>query len=234
MPKALGLRPQVGPTSGTQALPKRPGAAVRTGRASFTHDVLGVLESAPPPPPFLAQELETPSAGSADPPEAARPQGGLQAQEGPRRHDWHWQAGRWLCTACLATSRSGVPPRLGKCAGMSANLARLVRDPRKHTLQVATFADGFGMVVVCSRCGHYASSNRPSPLHKKDCLAVGGQQAFASPGAKSAYERIASGRHPKHAKGEAKVLDPCMSLDVLLRAGQEPRVAGQEPRGKPP
>ncbi len=134
--------------------------------------------------------------------------------------------GRWICTACLSTSRSGVPPRFGKCAGMSANLARLVRNPRKHTLQVATFTDGFGLVVVCSRCGHYATSNRPAQLHKEDCLAVGGQQSFASPGAKSAYERIASGMHPKHAKGETKVLDPCMALDALVRAGQEARDLG--------
>ncbi len=108
---------------------------------------------------------------------------------------------------------------------MATNLARLVQNPRGHTLQIATFADGKGVVVVCSRCGHYSTSNRPVELHKKDCKARLGQASFASPGAKTSYERIASGKHPKHAMGEAKVLDPCMSLEVLRRAArQEPEV----------
>ena len=62
--------------------------------------------------------------------------------------------------------------------------------------------------MVCSRCGHYTTSTRPCELHKKDRAAKGGQAAFASPGPKSAYERIATGRHPKHKEGESKVLDP--------------------------
>jgi hypothetical protein len=216
--------PQVGPTDGKKTLPKRPGAAPRTGRASFVHDVLGVLgaeggrmpgSTAPSRGGRTVRGLRGgPSAPGARPP----PTG----EGAPRRHEWHWKEGRWLCVSCLATSRLGVPPRLSKCAGMSPDLARLVQDPRKHKLQIATFADGKGMVLVCSRCGHYATSNRPTELHKKVCAATGGQAAFASPGAKSAYERIVLGKHPKHAKGEAKVLDPCMSLEALCKAGQEP------------
>jgi hypothetical protein len=131
---------------------------------------------------------------------------------------------RWAAAVCRMSYdiAHGGPPRLGKCPGMASNLARLVQDPRKHRLHIATFADGKGVVVVCSRCGHYATSNRPTQLHKKDCVAVGGQSAFASPGAESAYRRIVQGKHPKHAKGEGKVLDPCMFLEALRKAGQEP------------
>ena len=225
----------MGPSDGKKSLPKRPGAAARTGCASFVADVLGVLGvsgraggSSKP----HSQELETPSAGSAGPPEAALPQEGLQEgapQEGTRRHDWRWKDHRWLCIACLTTSRTAVPPRLGKCAGMATNMARLVQNPRKHKLHLATFADGKGVVVVCSRCGHYATSNRPTELHKKACVAVGGQATFASPGAESAYRRISQGKHPKHAKGDAKVLDPCMPLEALARLAS----SGQEPQGSP-
>ena len=108
---------------------------------------------------------------------------------------------------------------------MASNLARLVQNPRGHTLQIATYADGKGVVVVCSRCGHYSTTNRPAELHKKDCKAQRGQASFASPGARISYEGIAAGKHPKHAMGEAKILDPCMSLAALRRA------AGQEPEG---
>jgi hypothetical protein len=220
VPRVLALFPAVSPTVGKRALPKREGASARVGRASFLADVLDELEA----PTRSRPEDSTPAASSsaAGPPEPRQERGD---PEGPLRHDWHWQGGRWMCTACLATSRLPVPPRGGKCAGMSSNLARLVQNPRGHRLQIATFADGKGVVVVCSQCGHYSTSNRPAELHKKDCKAKQGQASFASPGAKTAYLRIASGKHPKHAMGEAKVLDPCMSLAALLRAG------GQEPQG---
>ncbi len=207
----------MGPTDGKRCLPKWPGASVRTGRASFAYDVLGALGGAPRSAPVD----EPGSSSQADRP----PQGPEAPQEGTRRHDWRWKDHRWLCVACLTTARTAVPPRLGKCAGMATNLAKLVRNPMRHTLQLATFADGKGVVVVCSKCGHYATSNRPAELHKHLCKATGGQASFASPGAASAYRRIAEGKHPKHAKGEAKVLDPCMplaSLAALAQANQEP------------
>ena len=93
----------------------------------------------------------------------------------------------------------------------------LLLEPRGHKLQVATFADGVGILVICSQCGHFAASNKKGPLHKEACRAKGGQQSFQSPGAKAAYERVCMGKHPKHAKGEAKVLDPCMSAETFLR-----------------
>ena len=190
------------------------------------HDAAGLLEAEGVQATADSQAEVDPSAGSNDPPEAER----LPAREseGTRRHDWHWKDGRWLCVACLATARVPIPPRLGKCPGMASNLARLIQNPRKHRLHIATFTDGKGVVVVCSRCGHYSTSNRPNQLHKKDCVAVGGQAAYASPGAESAYRRIVLGKHPRHAKGEAKVLDPCMPLEALHKA------AGQEPSGTAP
>ncbi len=221
IPKALGLWPVIGPTDGKRCLPKRPGASVRTGRASFTADVLGALGGAP----RSAPEAERSQDSSAAPP----PRSSEAPQEGTRRHDWRWKDHRWVCVSCLTTARTAVPPRLGKCAGMATNLAKLVRNPMRHTLQLATFADGSGVVVVCSKCGHYATSNRPAELHKKLCRATGGQPAFASPGAASAYRRIAEGKHPKHAKGEAKVLDPCMPLAALAGLAQ----TSQEPSSQP-
>ncbi len=215
MPKVLAFFPAVSPTVGKKALPKREGASARVGRASFVSDVLDALGV----PAIQDAEANSQAAASS----AAGPLEPRQAREVSEetlRHEWHWQAGRWLCTACLTTSRLPVPSRGGKCAGMSSNLASLVQNPRGHTWQVATFADGNGVVVVCSRCGHYSTSNRPCELHKKACKAKGGQAAFASPGVEIAYERIASGKHPKHAKGEAKVLDPCMPLETLRRAAE--------------
>jgi hypothetical protein len=209
---ALAHWPAVNPTSGHKSLPKREGYNRDDVRPiGFLEDALGPLLRRPaqaqPAAPHLSQDR-------AQPP----------AEEPPTlRHEWHWQAGRWICTACLSTSRLAVPPRLGKCAGMSPNLANLVRNPRRHKLHIATFTDGKGIVVVCSRCGHYSTSNRPVKLHKEDCAAVGGQASFASPGAASAYRRVALGQHPRHAMGEAKVLDPCMSLEALLRASREPQ-----------
>jgi hypothetical protein len=106
---------------------------------------------------------------------------------------------------------------------MASNLAKLAKNPRGHNLLIATFSDGKGVVVVCSRCGHHATTNRPNELHKSACLAVGGQARFASAGAAAAYRRISLGMHPKHSKGDAKVLDPCMPLAAVVQAGREQR-----------
>ncbi len=106
-------------------------------------------------------------------------------------------------------------------------------SPRGHRLQIATFANGFGIVVICSACGHFVSSNRQGPLHKKDCLAKGGQSAFASPSARVAYQRVCDGKHPAHAKfGEAKVLDRCLpeaALLALARGGGQPTQRTEPP-----
>ena len=103
-------------------------------------------------------------------------------------------------------------------------MRKLISNPRGHKLQIATFTDSFGMVVICSACGHFCTSNRLGPLHKEACKATRGQ-AFASPGAGAAYKRVSDGKHPKHAKGDAKVLDPCFPATVLLafeRGGGQP------------
>ncbi len=140
-------------------------------------------------------------------------------------HEWHWQGGRWLCVRCLASARTGVPRRQ-KCPGASPSIRGLLEDPKGHKFQIATFVNGFGIVVICSGCGHFVSSNRRGPLHKNSCLAKGGQQAFASPSARAAYQRVCEGKHPTHAKyGEAKVLDACVSAAALLalaRGGGQP------------
>ena len=118
------------------------------------------------------------------------------------------------------------------CPGRAANLQKLLSDPKGHKLQLATFSDGFGAVVICSGCGHFTTSNRPGKLHKDACKAKGGQAAFASPGARSAYERVAAGKYPKHHKGDAKVLDPCVSaaaVAALARSGGQPTQGPQPP-----
>ncbi len=209
IPKVLALFPAVSPTVGKKSLPKREGASARAGRASFGSDVLAGLGV--PAAKEDGDHSQAAASSAAGPPEPRQER--AVSDETPARHEWHWQAGRWLCTACLTTSRLPVPPRGDKCAGMASNLAKLLSGPKKHKLHLATLADGKGVVVACSRC----------ELHKKPCKATGGQAAFASSGARTAYERITTGRHPTHAKGETKVLDPWMSLEALRRASQPQR-----------
>jgi hypothetical protein len=226
VPRALVLWPSLKPSAGHKSLPRRAGVRAPSG-CSFASDVLGpwaqddeeaqsstrATQSGssfqdplsegvpPPPPPPAAADIET-NAG----------------------HDWHWQGGRWICTACLSSSRLPVPRR-DKCPGQAPSLRKLLLNPQGHRLQIATFTDSFGVVVICSLCGHFTTSSRTGELHKKACKAKGGQAHFASPGARAAYARVASGKHPQHKKGEAKVLDPCMSADALLalaRGGDHP------------
>ncbi len=116
-------------------------------------------------------------------------------------------------------------PRRQKCPGQASSLKKLLLSPQGHKIQIATFSDSFGVVAICSLCGHFTTSNRSGELHKKACKAKGGQATFASPGARAAYLRVVAGKHPKHEKGEAKVLDPCLSADALLalaRGGGQP------------
>ncbi len=229
MPRAFVLWPTAKPSKGHRSLPRRSGGRATHG-CSFLSDVLGpwtqdagtfqtsghdtdsqphtsmgiqsrgtahllVEDPAPPPPPPFADT-------SAN------------------KHEWHWQGGRWLCTLRLSSSRLAVPRR-DKCPGRAANIRRLLEDPKGHKLQVATFPDTFGVVVICSLCGHFCASNRSGPLHKEKCKAKGGQAAFASPGARAAYLRVAKGQHPTHAKGDARVLEPCISADALLALARE-------------
>ena len=90
-------------------------------------------------------------------------------------------------------------------------------------MHVATFTDGSdGLVVICSQCGRFASSNRRGELHKHDCPSKGDQSAFQSDGARAAYRRVCEGKHPAYKHGNAKVLDPCVPAVALLRLAAEP------------
>ena len=108
VPKVLAFFPAVSPTVGKKALPKREGASARVGRASFVADVLDALGV--PASPTFADSSQADAAEAAGPPE---PRQVRAAPEGALRHEWHWQAVRWLCTACLATARLALPPRWG-------------------------------------------------------------------------------------------------------------------------
>ncbi len=231
VPIALALWPQVSPTSCRKSLPRRDGAdASRRGRgASFRSDVLAVLRrarSGGEDPPGVRADDSTASGGleiqaqgafsalSAGPAEAALAQEASPPEVIYERHNWRWRYGRWICGNCLARSSAPVPPR-SKFPGRASNLESLLRRPRGHQLQVAPFTDGKGLVVICSKCGHYATSNRPCQLHKKECPGV-----FGSEGAKHSYERVCRGQHPMYSKGAARVLEPCMSpamLEALAR-----------------
>ena len=126
----------------------------------------------------------------------------------------------------------GVPRRQNR-PGYSPAVRQLLENPRGHALQIATFSNGLGTVVICSQCGHIVSRNGQGPLHKKDCLAKGGQASFASASAKVAYRRVCDGQHPTHTKfGEARVLDKCMPVAALLalaRGGGQPTQGEQPP-----
>ncbi len=226
VPRALVLWPSAKPSVGHRSLPRREGEAAPMGR-SFASDLMGpwaAQADAQTRREQRAAQSSGASQGSLEgvppPTPPARDDRDIQSNIG---HDWHWQAGRWLCTACLSSSRGAVPRR-DKCPGLAANVRKLLTNPRGHKLQIATFTDSFGIVVICSACGHFCTSNRAGPLHKDDCRAIRGQ-AFASPGARSAYKRVSVGKHPRHAKGDAKVLDPCFPATALLafeRGGGQP------------
>ena len=123
------------------------------------------------------------------------------------------------CAQCLATSRTAIPRQIFNCPGLAANLRNLMLNPRGHKLHVATFTSGAGMVVICSRCGHFATSNRKVKLHTEKRPSTGPQEAFQSDGARAAYRRVGEGKHPAYKHGDAKVLDPCISAETLLQLG---------------
>ena len=86
-------------------------------------------------------------------------------------------------------------------------MRKAIMSPEGHNLLFSCFTDGVGMLLVCSRCGLYSSSNWP--CFPNPCVGV------SSAGAESAYSRISQGMHPKHAEGQAKVLGPCLQADLL-------------------
>ena len=228
VPRALVLWPTAKPSKGHKSLPRRSGARATQG-CSFLSDVLGPwTQAAGSQTSGRAAASQTHSNMGVQSRDSQPLAGEVPAPPPPPRiednsghkHEWHWQSGRWLCTLCLSSSRLAVPRR-DKCPGRAATIRKLLEDPKGHKLQVATFTDGFGVLVICSLCGHCCASNRTGPLHKERCKARGGQATFASPGARAAYQRVVKGQHPKHGKGDARVLDPCISADALLALARE-------------
>ena len=118
---------------------------------------------------------------------------------------------RWACRSCMTTSRATFPPR-GKCLGLALSLADIVRDPRGHVLQIAPYSDRSSVLIICSKCGHFAGSNRRNTkLHSSPC-----RRAFGSDGAKYAYKRVCEGKHPTYSRGGAKKMEPCLDASALV------------------
>ncbi len=113
-------------------------------------------------------------------------------------HDWIQIDSHWSCRNCMTRSRATFPPR-GKCPGLTPALADLVGNPRGHILHIAPYSDGSSVILICSKCGHFAGSNRRhTKLHTSPCKGV-----FGSDGAKYAYKRVCERKHPTYGKGEA-------------------------------
>ena len=225
LPRALAKWPAIGPTAGKKSLPKREpaqlGQAPAKGQASFAADVLGPRRPRAAAQDSQEEELNMPNAQAASdeqesyvPPQPADvhkdPCPTAKAAEEADGHDWLNLGGRWTCKACMCTNRAAFPPT-GRCPGLTPALADIVRHPRKHVLQIAPMTDGSGIVIMCSRCGHFAASNRRNTkLHTKDCTG-----AFGSEGAKYAYKRFCDRQHPTYSRGPAKVLETAFSAASL-------------------
>ncbi len=133
------------------------------------------------------------------------------AQERPKvGHEWGNRSGTWYCRVCLAASRAVHPPRT-RCPSMAQSMAKVVTESQGHNVLVAPRTDGTGIVLMCSRCGHYAATARPTNLHKK-----ARQGGVESQGAEHSYLRFARGVHPRYAEGPAKVLEPAFPASWLV------------------
>ncbi len=150
----------------------------------------------------------TPVSPPAQAPQTSAPPKEAAPDEG---HDWVQVNSKWTCRSCLSVSRSLFPPQ-GHCPGLAPSLADLVRDPRGHTLQIAPYSDRSGVVIICSRCGHFAASKRRNTkLHTDKC-----HRRFESDGAQFAYKRVCERKHPTYSKGEARILEPAFSASSLV------------------
>jgi hypothetical protein len=77
---------------------------------------------------------------------------------------------------------------------------------------VSFFSDSAGIVVLCARCGAHSTSNRRcKKLHGDTC-----KRKALSAGAAACHERLKALMHPKHEKGDAKVLEPWVPLASLV------------------
>ena len=209
-----------------QSLPRR-AEYDPTNAASFREDVLGPLwvpsavlraagerstssqYAAPPPPrPSQGSERGYEPCGTAQATETNTAAQREKANPQHVTHEWGQKEGAWMCRACLAQSRATHPPT-GRCPGYAARIRDAALDPKGHNLLYSTFANGEpGIVVICSHCGHYTTSKRA--CFQERC--VGPQ----SSGAKAHYERVSRGLHPKHARGDARILNPLQRLSHLI------------------
>ncbi len=229
IPRALSQWPSLQPSAGHRSLAKRPDHDPAAAE-SFRADVLGPLWS-----PSARRAADTAARTDATQPVSqpvsqsvdlggAAPicQEAKKANAPPNNvpHDWGRKEGGWMCRACLSQSRALQPPP-GRCPGLAARIRAAASDPKGHNLLYSTFSSGEpGIVVICSRCGHYTTSNRP--CFQERCTGL------QSSGAESHYDRVSRGLHPKHARGDAKVLHPLQRLCHLLAIGED-RFAQQEP-----
>ncbi len=228
IPEALEKWPAIRPSLGRKTLPRRAMEVEVSCHTSFLDDALGPLRrqrasASRPPDQHARRQVEPPKPPEQDEigtrvDDGARPEesGGRAASRG--RHDWVHTEGRWICRACLSTSRQLAPPN-SPCPGLARHMRDALMSPKGHKLHVATFSSGVGMVIVCSKCGQYTASRRP--CFQEEC-----KGRFESAGARAHFERVSSGLHPRHAKGRAKVLDPVMSAATLLGLGLSPTAEG--------
>ena len=222
LPAALMQWPSASPSQGHKSLPKRAADDQPTDRASFLTDLLGPwreddnkVEPQAGKPPSSTDPIPTRDGGRQVEPDAvertpreAVPLGASRTKE-TNAHRVKGQEGRWICTNCLATSRTAIPRQIFKCPGLASNIRDLLHRPQGHRLQVATFTSGAGLVVICSACGRFTTSNRRGVLHKEPCPASSGQASFQSDGARFAYKRVCEGKHPAYKHGDSKVLKAC-------------------------
>ena len=215
--------PSASPSQGHKSLPKRADSD-QHARSSFRSDLLGALGG-------VAVQVEPVSSGrpsaAAVPPEASARGSRTDVQDSrrsdaaePLKHRWKWQSGRWICTNCLSASRLAIPRQIFGCRGMAPNIRSLLQRPQGHKLQIATFTSGAGIVVICSGCGRFTTSNRRGVLHKEKCPSLS-QAAFQSDGARAAYRRVCEGMHPAYKEGNSRILDPCISAETLLQIAAE-------------
>ena len=101
-------------------------------------------------------------------------------------HSWKQGIAGARCTRCWAGEGTVTP-----CGGRPRVVARVARQPNAHYCQVFSFGDsGYGDIVMCRRCGAWASAR----LHNlaKQCpgkALVGSQPARV-------IARVVGGMHP--------------------------------------
>ncbi len=190
------------------------GNSVSTSIEVSLDSTFGASSSQPPPPPHAeapdrARRLRL---RSKQPPPTRLSSGVSSGGVPPKsvHHEWRYSRGRWVCRACLKVSRANAPNRAAKCPGFNAVMADLLKNPQGHSLSYSSFLDGAGIIILCTRCGGYCSSNRRGQKLSDPCLSKP-----ASACGVAALARMCKQQHPVHAKGDAVVLDAWRALTDL-------------------